>query len=370
MAGQVPPPVGGQALMIAQTLRQFREADLFAVEHLPFRFTRSASAMRQAQLGKLFELVRVLLRFLALRLRGRIDCVLYPIGGPQLVPTVRDLLLLPCILLFSRKVILHFHAGGIAETLDRLRWPVPPLAKAVYRKIFAGIVMTEFGRNDPEFLHIRKVVVVPHNFEDSFDDKLIRRHEDQVPHLLYVGHFFPDKGTPELLQALHRLEEQGIDVHLDLVGECLPPYSHAELVRSIAELDLKNHVTLHGVLSDRAKWERYAAADIFVFPSIARESFGLVMAEAMMWSLPVLTCDWRGNKEVLENPPDALLFPPTPNLANRLTDALVRVLNQRAQWKEWGKRNRDIFKKRYDAARHGNRLAKAIEELLEGDRSA
>ena len=205
VAGQVPPPLGGQALMIAQTLRQFREADLFDVEHLSFRFTPSASKTRQATFGKLLEYIRVLRKLIGLRLRGRIDCVLYPIGGPQLVPTVRDLLLLPPILLLGRKVILHFHAGGIAETLDSLPWPIPTFARVLYRKVFAAVVMTEFGRKDPEFLNIGKVAVVPHNFEDSFDETIVHRDKDSVPRLLHVGHFFPDKGTPQLLQAVHEL---------------------------------------------------------------------------------------------------------------------------------------------------------------------
>jgi glycosyltransferase involved in cell wall biosynthesis len=365
VAGQTPPPIGGQALMIEQALIQFREADLFAVEHLSFRFTPSAGATRQANVGKLVEGLRVLARFFALRLRGRIDVVLYPIGGPQLVPTVRDLLLLPPIFLLSRQVIIHFHAGGIAETLDQLPGPIPPLAKSVYRKASAAIVMTEFGRKDPEFLGIRKIEVVPHNFEDAFDAALVHRAQSDVPRVLYLGHFFAEKGTPQLLRAVGGLITQGVRLHLDLVGECLPPYSEEELRRSISQLSLTNHVTLHGVLSDRLKWERYAEADLFVFPSVARESFGVVMAEAMMWSLPVLACDWRGNREVLGNPPEQLLFPPEPDLTSQLQRALANVIAQRGRWSEWGKRNRHVFLERYDAAHHKGRLAETIRKLID-----
>jgi glycosyltransferase involved in cell wall biosynthesis len=350
--------------MIEQAIKQFREADLFTVEHLPFRFTPSAGVTRQASAGKILEGVRVLARFLAHRLRGRIDVLLFPIGGPQLVPTVRDLLLLPPILLFSRKVIIHFHAGGIAETLDQLPWPIPPLAKSVYRKVSAAVVMTEFGRKDPEFLGMREIAVVPHNFEDAFDAAMVRRNERDIPRLLYLGHFFAEKGTPQLLRAIGALVAKGARLHLDLVGECLPPYSEDELHRAILELGLTDHVTLHGVLSDHAKWERYAQADLFVFPSVAHESFGVVMAEAMMWSLPVLACDWRGSREVLGNPPEQLLFSPQPDLSIQLQRALENILAHRERWAEWGKRNREIFLERYDSSRHGDRLAETIQNLI------
>jgi glycosyltransferase involved in cell wall biosynthesis len=365
VAGQIPPPIGGQALMIEQTIRQFREADLFDVEHLPFRFTPSAGVTRQANIGKLFEGFRVLARFFGLRLRGRIDAILYPIGGPQFVPTVRDLLLLPAILLLSRRVVIHFHAGGIAETLDQLPWPVPPLAKFIYQKASSAIVMTEFGRKDPEFLAIREIEVVPHNFEDAFDSALVRRAQSGVPRVLYLGHFFAEKGTPHLLRAIGGLVARGAQLHLDLVGECLPPYSEEELRESITELALTNHVTVHGVLSDRAKWQRYAEAELFVFPSVARESFGVVIAEAMMWSLPVLACDWRGNREVLGNPPEDLVFSPAADLTNQLQRALENALAHRERWAEWGQRNREVFLRRYDASLHKNRLAETVRNLIE-----
>jgi glycosyltransferase involved in cell wall biosynthesis len=113
------------------------------------------------------------------------------------------------------------------------------------------------------------------------------------------------------------------------------------------------------------KWERYAEADLFVFPSVARESFGVVMAEAMMWSLPVLACDWRGNREVLGNPPEQLLFPPEPDLTSQLQRALANVIAQRGRWSEWGNRNRQVFLERYDAAHHKGRLAETIQKLID-----
>jgi glycosyltransferase involved in cell wall biosynthesis len=43
----------------------------------------------------------------------------------------------------------------------------------------------------------------------------------------------------------------------------------------------------------------FANVGIFVFPSLAiYESFGLVMVEAMMWGLPIVATDWRGNRDV------------------------------------------------------------------------
>ena len=356
--------------MIKQTLRQVRSAKLFEVEHLPFRFTTTIRTARRASPAKVLELLRVVAKLLLLRRQGPIDCMLFPIGGPQFVPIMRDILLFPLILLLTRNVILHFHAGGTAETIDQLPRLVSVIAKFLYRRVSAAIVMTHFGRRDPESLGIRQIAVVPHNFEDTFDTTLLRRGEGQTPRLLYVGHLCPEKGTVALLGAVHSLRARGIAVRLDLVGECLPPYTQPDLTAMIDRLALHEITTVHGVQAGLEKWQRYGEADLFVFPSLAYESFGVVMVEAMMWSLPVLACEWRGNREVLGNPAAELLFSPTPNLADQLSDALERVFAHRPQWDEWGRRNRELFLKRYSAALHSNRLARVICDILEAKNRA
>lgn len=91
VAGQIPPPVGGQNAMILGLLRELQANPLARVEHLPFYFTKDTQAARKGSLGKLVELVRVIGRLLALRLRGPIDLMVFPPGGPQRVPICRDL---------------------------------------------------------------------------------------------------------------------------------------------------------------------------------------------------------------------------------------------------------------------------------------
>lgn len=363
VAGQTPPPIGGQALMIARVLEELHHQSGFEIVHLPFFFTRDVRRMRRAGLDKVFEMFRVLWRLARIRAAGAIDALLYPVGGPQLVPLVRDVCLLPWILFASKKVILHFHAGGVAETIHQHPFFLGKIVRFLYRKADAAIVMTEFGKRDATSVGISNVRVVPNTLEDTYDSNKVSRNTG-TPKILYVGHFSQEKGTPPLLQAFAALRQTGADCTLELVGECLPPYSEEEMKSLIQRLGLQDVVELSGVLSGKEKWDRFARANLFVFPSLAPESFGLVTVEAMMWALPIVACDWRGNREVLGASSGGICFSPGANLTTTLTDALREAFAQRENWTEWGKNNRRIFEDKYDAQRSPGRLTSALESLV------
>ncbi|MGH9905878.1 MAG: glycosyltransferase family 4 protein [Pyrinomonadaceae bacterium] len=320
---------------------------------------------RRAGLKKIGELFLVLWRLARIRASGPIDLLLYPVGGPQFVPLVRDVCLLPWMLFTSRKVVFHFHAGGIAETIHEHSFLLREIVRFLYRKGSAAIVMTEFGKRDAASLGITNVKVVPNTLEDTYDVTIVSRNLRAKPRLLYVGHLSHEKGTPSLLNAVAALRQSGVECSLELVGECLPPYSEEEMKSSIQRLGLQDAVEFYGLLLGKEKWNRFARASLFVFPSLAPyESFGLVTVEAMMWALPVVACDWRGNREVLGESFGGICFPPGSNLAGALTDALRESFVQRGHWTEWGQRNRQMFETKYKAERLPARMAGVLESLL------
>ncbi len=344
IAGQVPPPYGGQNVMIARMLETFRGDARFECEHLAFHFTPDFKDVRRGSVQKVLELVKVIARVIALRLRGPIDLLIFPAGGPQTVPIVRDIFLLPWVLLAARRVVLQFHAAGIADRFAKRRGLLAALISPLYRRCFAAVVMTPFNRRDPEFFGIRRIEVIPHRMPDEFDPALVRRDPDRV-RLLCVGHLCPDKGTPELLRAFKTIADRDPAVVLELVGETLPPLSDERLRAQIRELGLEARVELPGVLTGRAKREAFGRADLFVFPSVAPyESFGLVMVEAMMWGLPIVATDWRGNRDVLGDDFEGICHPLGEDLAASIASALDAALRRRTEW--MGK-NRQLFLHRY-----------------------
>jgi len=352
VAGQFPPPLFGQNITILDIYNVLTGDEDIKVERLPFNFNFDLKRLRKVNISKIGELFKIVGRLFLLRLKGKIDCLLYPVGGPHQVPVIRDILLLPWCYIFVRNVVINFQAAGIANTLPEFNFLIRWLVPRIYRCSTSAIVWTHFGKQDPISLGIEEVLVIPHWLTDTYEPKVFKKDRTNTVNLLCVGLITPEKGTPALLHAFSRFSKQHPECKLVLVGECLPPYTESQLQNDIENLNLNGSVEVTGVLTGELKWRRFAEADLYIFPTVApQESFGRVMVEAMMWALPIVATDWRGNTEVLGDNPGGVYVPIEPDLVLNLTAALERAIEQRDNWKEWGTRNRARFLNCYDKSK-------------------
>ena len=189
--------------------------------------------------------------------------------------------------------------------------------------------------------------------------------EPQVE-ILSVGHLCRDKGTPQLLTAFGRLSKMYPDIRLKVVGEPLPPYSEKKLLQDIAATGCSERIEWAGVLTGENLSSAFRKADLFVFSSVAPyESFGLVMVEAMQWSLPLVVTDWRANLEVCtEKFGGSVARNPENDLETSLATALEKTLDERQSWPEWAKKNRKIYERLYSVHTWKSKLLELIDPSL------
>ena len=124
--------------------------------------------------------------------------------------------------------------------------------------------------------------------------------------LLSVGRLSHYKGHSVLLEATARLP----GAHLVLIGHG----EEAEHLRALATaLGIQDRISFVGDINDADLIAAYAAADLFVLPSLDRsEAFGLVLLEAMRAGLPIVASDIAGSGvgHVVEDGVTGLLVPP------------------------------------------------------------
>jgi glycosyltransferase involved in cell wall biosynthesis len=137
--------------------------------------------------------------------------------------------------------------------------------------------------------------------------------------LLCVATLTPRKGHAVLLQALAGLMHLPWLLHL--VGSTERDPGTAARLRAMAKV-LGDRVVWHGEIPGTALHAHYAAADVFVLPSMY-EGYGMVVAEAIAHGLPVLTTDGGALAHTL--PPAAGLQVPAGDV-QALQAALERVL--------------------------------------------
>jgi glycosyltransferase involved in cell wall biosynthesis len=132
---------------------------------------------------------------------------------------------------------------------------------------------------------------------------------------MFAGVVRSEKGVVQLAQAFLKLAAEHSNAFLviaggaKLWGDGLPPKETAEQqVRTIlADAVTQRRVSLLGIISPATLPFYYAAADVFVLPSIAQEAFGLVILEAFAAGIPVIGARSGGVPELVEDGGTGLL---------------------------------------------------------------
>jgi teichuronic acid biosynthesis glycosyltransferase TuaC len=132
----------------------------------------------------------------------------------------------------------------------------------------------------------------------------------------FVGALYPLKGPHVLLDAFRLVKTP---CELALLGPAEPHYLQS--LRQRAER-CTNKVTFLGFHDDVDSF--MPKIDFLVVPSIAYESFGMVILEAMKHKAPVICSDFGGMKEVVKDGVTGLVVPAgdEPALANAITRLL------------------------------------------------
>jgi phosphatidylinositol alpha-mannosyltransferase len=143
---------------------------------------------------------------------------------------------------------------------------------------------------------------------------------DGTPRILFVGRYNePRKGFKYLLRAMPYVHQQFPEARLVVVGG-----GRREKFEGVMERYRVQNVDFVGLASPESLPRYYASCDLFCAPSIAGESFGIVLLEAMASGRPVVAGDIPGYRSVMTNQREGLLVQPRDQHALAL--ALVRVL--------------------------------------------
>ena len=124
--------------------------------------------------------------------------------------------------------------------------------------------------------------------------------------MMTPGRMIPVKGQQYLLQAMSHLpgEIAGRPLWLVVLGD--GPLA-ASLQAQARQLGLAERVVWAGWQADPAPF--YRLADLIVFPSLDRETFGNVILEAWGFGKPLATTAFRGAREIVRHAEDALMTP-------------------------------------------------------------
>ena len=178
-----------------------------------------------------------------------------------------------------------FHKGKVFGLLKFVFFKIMGLLYG-NRIIYHGTSEEEKEQIQKIFGRKRRIFMAPNYMiiSDYIDDSL---RTGEYKDLIYVGRIAPIKALDKLVKALS-LSKAFLDssARLHILGECKGDY-YDFLTQKIDQLNLKNKVVFHGVVTGRDKDLLIANSRCLILASES-ENFGNVVIEALAQGTPVI----------------------------------------------------------------------------------
>ncbi|MBR5272581.1 MAG: glycosyltransferase [Clostridia bacterium] len=200
------------------------------------------------------------------------------------------------------KKIAWLHTDLVTNHWSKIAFKNDAEEAAAYRSFDKVICVTENVRRIllDKFGSDMNTVVISNPIKKDSILSLSRMGECEIPkspdvmRVVFLGRLQEEKGADRLLEAHNRLINEGKKVELFVIGDgCDMDKIHGY----VEENNLSGSVHLFGYLDN--PYINMKTADLFVCPSRA-EGFGLVLVEAMLLDLPVVSTSCAGPNEILD----------------------------------------------------------------------
>jgi glycosyltransferase involved in cell wall biosynthesis len=168
--------------------------------------------------------------------------------------------------------------------------------------------------------------------------------------LLFVGRLNYQKGLHFLIKAMPTILQQVANVKLLVVGA---GEQLADLRQLVASLNLCASVIFTGAIDQKEIHTAYAAADVFVLPSLF-ESFGISIIEAEASGKPVVATRVGGVPEVLIDGKTGFLVSPCNSI--QLAKAILCLLLDSELALKMGEQGRKLVQERFNIKHIVDRL--------------
>jgi glycosyltransferase involved in cell wall biosynthesis len=404
-----PPPHHGQSYMLQLMLNGFGgdhaqpsskvaapnpTASIHGIEsyHVNTRFSKELEDIGEIRGRKALLLFGYCLKAIWYRYRHGVTNFYYIPAPGKKSALYRDWLVLFLCRPFFERLILHWHAAGLAKWLETsVQIRSRSLTYRFAKHADLSIVLSKYNIADAEKLLPERIRVVSNgipdpcpNYEDTIQlqrsarfaarQKILAGHaleptdyeqagaHPDVIRVLFLAHCIREKGLFDTMRAIAMANatlaelQPRLRFRLIIAGTFVTQEEKEDYERYMKGSDLAHSVEYWGFVSGEMKERAFREADLFCFPTYyLGENQPVNIIEAMAYGLPVVTTNWRSLPEML--PPNYCGLVPIRS-ADRVAAALLLLMTR-----ESGEGLRQIFLSRFTIEKHLTALAKAITSI-------
>ena len=293
---------------------------------------------------------------------------------------------------FFKRIILHWHAAGLAKWLETVvQMRSRSLTYRLMKRVDLSIVLSKYNQADAEKLFSRRIQVVSNGIPDpcpGFQTEVLPRRKARfaarsklvsgqtltpkereqagedvnVVKVLYLAHCTSEKGLFDAVAgariANQRLAERHspISVRLMIAGTFVSTEEKTVFDEMLTQPGVGKAVEHFGFVSGDQKNRLLREADLFCFPTYYQnENQPVNLIEAMAFGLPILTTRWRSLPELFPSNYPGLVDIHAPD---QVAEATVRLAST-----ETGEDFRGLFLRNYTLERHLTALTEAFKSV-------
>jgi len=363
----------------------------FGVEcyHINARFSKTLEDIGEFHGWKMFLVFIYCLQAIWCRFRYGVTTFYYVPAPGKAVAVYRDWLVMLLCRPFFERIILHWHAAGLAKWLETsVQIRSRAMTYRLFKPVTLSIVLSKYNLADAKKLLSQQIRVVNNGIPDPCPDfletilprrrarflarkklmagEMINDYESaktgdapQTVRVLYLAHCTREKGLFAAMEGIavanRDLAARGSPLRMKLfvAGNFVTLEEHREFDRLIQTPEYAAAMEYLGFVSDAKKEHALRDADLFCFPThYLGENQPVNLIEAMAFGLPTVTTQWRSLPEMF--PPDypGLIPGQSPQ---EIADALFILMTQNT-----GEQLRGNFLNQFTLERHLFSLAEAI----------
>jgi len=398
----VPPPHHGQSYMVKLMLDGFggdrrkkknrmQEPSAYGIEcyHVNAQLSKTLENIGEIQSIKLVRLFLFCMEAIWCRFHYGVDAFYYVPAPGKRVALYRDWLVMLICRPFFKRVILHWHAAGLAKWLETaVLIRTRAATYRLFKPVDLSIIISRYNLADAEKLLSRCIREVDYGIADPCPDfakavQLRRRArvaarkkmlagqppapadlentggDPQIIKVLYLAHYMREKGLFAAMNGvvaanrILRERKSPLKMKLLAAGTFVTAEERLEFDRLLQNPEYAEAVDCLGFVSGRQKENALREADLFCFPTqYTAENQPVTLIEAMAFGLPIVTTRWRSIPEMLPPGYPGLVPDQSPEPIAAALLALTML--------EGGEQLREYYLGRFTLERYLNNLAGAI----------
>lgn len=317
----LPPPVHGSS-MVGQYIKDSLVINQeFDTHYINLGTSKTIDEIGKNPLGKIKGYVSIVYKTIKQLITNKPTLVYLAINARG-IGFYKDVVIALLVKLFGVQLVLHFHNKGVVLNQENF------IDNLLYKWVFKNtkvILLSKYLYADiKKYVSETNVYYCPNGIPALNIKEEDKGIDTNTVQMLFLSNLIESKGVHVLLDALSILKNKEINFECNFVGGEGDITAKA-FNDKVQELKLETRVCYLGKKYDAEKIAIFKNSDVFILPTFyEKECFPLVLLEASLFSLPLVSTFEGAIPEIIEDGVNGFLVQPKDNMA--LADKLELLI--------------------------------------------